>query len=243
MVAMTTRLFRDLSSVKLDYSSFADGIEGITVLNQDISDLDVARLAGAMAGSVVRVSSDTIITKDSEGTSLIDVPTIKLVVENEAYLEKPMERHILEQDTGGALAILDNSLFKLNGVSQGKNIAAQSVAYQIHTAKRLGFSCIQTVAAGRPGSMLTGWKVWPRMGYDGVVDEGILAKLPISERMKLPPEAAVPITVQRLLDACGRELWEQYGEAMPMSIDLKKLNHRARSLVSRFVEQENGRTR
>jgi hypothetical protein len=81
------------------------------------------------------------------------------------------------------------------------------------------------------------------MGYDGVVDEGILAKLPISERMKLQTEAAVPITVQRLLDACGRELWEQYGEAMPMSIDLKKLNHRARSLVSRFVEQENGRTR
>lgn len=232
-----TDLFQDLGDVKVDYSQVSDDCEGIAVLNQDLSDLEVARLSGAMAGSLVRVGTDSLLVSGEDEKTIIEVPTIKLMVENTKYLASPMERHIIESNTDGSLAVLvlDNSLFKLSESARGKKIAACSVAYQIHEAKKLGFTKIQTFAAGRPGSEYTGWKVWPKMGYDGVVDEQILGKIPPDHLARLKAGGNEPITVQRILDVCGISLWEQCGEAMPMFIDLINLNIRATSLMRSYV--------
>lgn len=229
-------IFKRLRNISIDYSSLGRDVDKIEIMGKQMTTEDIARLAGAMSGSTVKVKYEKLhFVKDNQ---IREVFSLVFEVHNPKYLDGPMVRHIFDSDVNGVMTIVDNINFVLKEAFRGKKIAAQSLAFQVEAAQRLGFTKIVANVAGAPDSAYTGWMTWPQMGYDGTIPNDILSSIPEDDLAAIGLLDIQSLTIQRLLDAGGEELWIKYGKGFNMEIDLLHPNQRAKNLVEQFVKNE-----
>jgi len=189
----------------------ADGVLPIKIGDEDITDR-LWQLAGAFDGSILTVK-----IKKRVPTQWGRSDAIVLSVEHE-FLERAMVREILSvPDQGATIRVMHNVEFYLRKECQGHGIGAYCLAYEAMAAFRLEFSKIVANAANHPD---VGWKVWPRLGYDAIIEPDILQKM----RHELAERGVVPgpqgLRISELWDRGHFDLWEKYGTGCMMEFDL-----------------------
>lgn len=102
---------------------------------------------------------------------------------------------------------------------------------QVKALRDLGVSRVETNAARSddPAHLLVGYKVWPKLGYDGRMSEGAFRRLPPDLQAAMGARGKTlglfggspgSRSVQDLLALPGgREAWDRYGESTPMEFD------------------------
>ncbi|SDA64584.1 MULTISPECIES: GNAT family N-acetyltransferase [unclassified Janthinobacterium] len=173
-------------------------------------------LAGAFDGSDLTVTFE--ITETVWGA----VPAFVLTVNHKVLLEKPMIRKILlvSEDSnveGSAhLSIMENVEFYLRKDYRGQGIGRECFAVEVAAAHDLGFAKILANAASRPKD---GWIVWPKLGYDAVIEQDIYEK--IMSRSDAPTSLP-PLGVARISDLWEQNLfalWDEHGTGCIMEFD------------------------
>lgn len=185
----------------------------VDINGRELKDRDFANLTGAFDGSIIHVDED-------EG-----VITMRVVHE---FLQEPMERALYRQ--GDSLYMMLNNSFMLKHDYQESGLGARSFAIEATTAAELGLTAIYAEAAGRPGSKLKGYSVWPILGYDADLDTETIAKLPeaMAHCRTLLDLYAVP---------GGYELWDtKLGKSLYVAFDLST-NSRSWQVLHAYMEQ------
>ena len=118
--------------------------------------------------------------------------------------------------------VLHNDVLKLrDGAPEG--IGTRIFANQVIEAKRAGIDRIECYAYRNDSEGWVGYKVWPKMGYDGSADNALSS----SEELRSAVEKYYPdkddIMVSDILSMPnGSDLWEKHGESFEATFDLKK---------------------
>lgn len=167
----------------------------------DLSDKDFEKLAGGVQGSKV-------IVKDRRGGLV--VTTNGRDFNSEFSLHKGPNG--LECYYGRIVADFN---------ARGSSLVPKVLSSQLRSMKEKGVTKILTSAAGfGPGATgktnswdMIGYKVWPKMGFDG--------KLLSYHKDKLSPQYRSANTIQELYAMPGgRKEWEQNGSSIDLSLDL-----------------------
>lgn len=105
----------------------------------------------------------------------------------------------------------------------GGGLGLRAFGRQVEFASKLGFSKIKTEAA--KSDYFVGYKVWPKLGYDG----------PVSAYTKsvLPKQFSKATKISDLMRSQkGREAWAEHGEQTHMTFDLTKGSYSQRVLAA-----------
>lgn len=113
---------------------------------------------------------------------------------------------------------VENESIKINNDQQGYGLGATVLARQVDQLGRLGFSKIEATAYRNDAQQWAnwvGWKVWPKMGYDGPLTDSVKAILPdhmrhytmVSDLMETPE---------------GREWWDENGDSTKVEFNLSQ---------------------
>ena len=108
--------------------------------------------------------------------------------------------------------------------SEGRGFGKKMLNYVQNLANEHGFEKIKTLGGQGSswyGSDMTGYRAWPKYGFDGI--------LPATVKDKLPPYLAAknPQTIQQLHALPGgANFWFLHGEGSPMELDLTNPNRR-----------------
>lgn len=181
-------------------------IGGVDVTNR------LWQLAGAFDGSILTVK-----IKKRVRTVWGTTDAVVLSVEHE-YFEVAMVREILSvPDQGATISVMHNVEFYLRKEYQGQGIGAHCLAYEAMAAFQLEFSKIVANAANHPD---VGWKVWPRLGYDAIVDPDILQKMQDELTQRGVVSSPGGLRISDLWDQGHFDLWEKYGTGCMMEFDV-----------------------
>ena len=168
------------------------------VFGRDVDDVALASLAGTTDGAPATI---TVLGDEIH------------VYWQSAKLNGPAHRVLHRSATGER--VLTNASISIREEHQGQGLGSAIFDRQVANAIAMGFDEIRT-RAGRqdgPGGM-TGYKVWPRMGYDAVLPIEITDRLPASLR-----GAAWLSDLMRTAE--GRSWWDEHGETIEVSFDLR----------------------
>lgn len=142
--------------------------------------------------------------------------------------EGSAQRH-LRQGANGAPEIR-NQVFHVKPEHQGKGIGSESFGRQVEHARKLGVQSLTTHADRGP--TLSGYHVWPRMGYTGPIPK------PIAER--LPKSLGHAKDVADLMRSkAGRAWWKKNGGDVELRFDPGK-GSRSSKIWDAYQGQRNG---
>ena len=176
-----------------------------------MSGLNVANLSGAMDGAVITIKHGR------PGSREITFMVEHFMLDD----AKPMERSLRFTDQG--ITIMNHG-FVIKPQFQRKGIGVRSFAIEAKAAIEIGASRITAVAEGGPhDAVFTGWKVWPKIGYD--------ADLTHIERQAVQHVTGKATTVLDLMQSAeGVAWWEANGNGRIMSFDLTEDSRSMRML-------------
>lgn len=120
-----------------------------------------------------------------------------------------------------------------------KGLGTKVLASQIDKAKQLGMKKMVCEAV-RHGSSMIGYKVWPRLGYDGEVPSSV--KIPDTYKKKLKAEGhKEPFRIQQLysLGKDAIEWWDKSGDSFEAEFDLADDSLSMR-IFKRYLEEKGG---
>ena len=125
-----------------------------------------------------------------------------------------IKREIVRARIGADDWIIRNLNVFLDDELQGHGLGTEILGRQIESASKAGIKYLRTEAAGSINDeSRVGYKVWPKLGYEGFIPRDVLAKL--------PPEFAGMTKISELyVTQAGRDWWEQNGETVMLSFDL-----------------------
>lgn len=187
-------------------------------------DLDITNrlweLAGAFDGCTVQVRKATV------GTDFGKVDAIKIRVTHPFLLERPMQRWLYRmQEDEVVLDVIENVEFYLKKAYRKQGIGRACLLTEALAANELGFDRIVAIAAGSPADTKnTGWKVWPKVGYDAVIPSDIIAKIPAAKILEIGLDPTKEIRISELFELGVYDLWETYGEGCIMALDVSSLD-------------------
>jgi hypothetical protein len=146
-------------------------------------------------------------------TSLEGMPTADVVRVQWSHpsLEPgfPSQRTITKRDDG-SIAIHNDTLVVAEK-DRGKGLGSAIFARQVENAQKQGVARLETLAEKSP--TMTGYKVWPRMGYD--------APLPLRGLPERPLSLQHARRVSDLMKTEeGRTWWDANGVQLEMAFDL-----------------------
>lgn len=128
--------------------------------------------------------------------------------------------------------ICHNDTFHVAPDLQGKGVGGRIFHSQVHELRKAGFARIETEAARDDEIGTIGYKVWPRLGYDGplgsMVDQAKKSGFALSENSTL---------LDLLEQPGGREWWDKNGESISLSFDLSD-GSRSMSIFNRYWERK-----
>jgi hypothetical protein len=115
----------------------------------------------------------------------------------------------------------------------------------LEAAERAGFSYAKTFAMGDPESEFHGYRLWPKFGFDGVIDEYTRKSIPKSV---IPHDD--PVTIQQLISTpAGDKWWSENGSSMKMTLNFKdkksdgyKRYQKTLALAKRLKKRNEGRS-
>jgi hypothetical protein len=177
---------------------------------------DLSDLAGGGAGKSTRVQFLGV------GTA----PPLVMEVESE-YTNGQTRK--LKVDDDGDLYIYNSTLSLKPDAPKG--MGTRILASQVTAARALGVKYLKCEAfrnSSDPGWV--GYKVWPKMGYDGEVPEGVASKVPddLADELK-EIGAKKPWMVSDLYTTkSGVQWWEENGDSFEAKFDLADDSHSMR---------------
>ena len=109
--------------------------------------------------------------------------------------------------------IVNNDSLYIDKASRGKGLGAAIFGRQVEAAIKARAAMIYCEAAR--GEDMTGYLVWPLLGYDGPIPAAVLAKLP--ERLR-----SARLVSDLMESDAGREWWALHGTTFEAEFDLAK---------------------
>ena len=167
------------------------------------------------------IGLDHLLTHHPEKTQVKFLPTSDRTVT--CYVTHPMVEEyertfICESD--GSITIFNNALVMKPNTPKG--LGTKIFSNQVNQAKSQGVSRITCHAAGSSSSKkYVGYKVWPKLGYDGVADTAAPIPPDLRSKMGLDQEAPVKVSDFYRVDG-GTEWWEQNGRGFGATFDLSE---------------------
>lgn len=138
------------------------------------------------------------------------------------YLERPMRREILlVAEQGLLISVMHNVEFYLREPYRGHGIGAFSLATEAMAASQLGFTKIVANAANHPDA---GWVVWPKLGYDAVVENDVLQKMQSELDTLGIGYVAGHFRISDLWDSGHYDLWEKHDAGYIMEFDVSSVD-------------------
>lgn len=129
----------------------------------------------------------------------------------------------------GDQLVVSNEHFMVPKEEQRSGLGTAAFVRQVQSAKNLGFSHIETVAAS--GGEFNGYYTWPRLGYDGPLQPITL--------VSLPPNLQTATRVSDLMRTPeGRDWWKQHGRTISLEFDLAKDSLSNRVLAEYVAERK-----
>ena len=143
--------------------------------------------------------------------------------------------------------VLHNSSLKLKD-SAPEGIGTRIFANQVIEAKRAGIDKIECYAYRDDFSGWIGYKVWPKMGYDGEIPDDISEKPAIRNILKEyypdgPPSGESFMVSDLLSVPGGSAIWDTHGGSFDATFDLN--NPRQLETLQKYLEKksrENGKS-
>lgn len=133
--------------------------------------------------------------------------------------------------------VMHNDFFEIKKDSKYKGEGVKFFANQVQALREAGVSEIETHAAGHNGNpVFNGYYTWPRMGYDGTINSGVIADLPKNIQRKLGNSRSV----QKLFSIPGgKEAWKEHGrDIYDATFDLRGDSHSMKVLNAYLEERE-----
>jgi hypothetical protein len=183
-------------------------------MGRNVTDAQLAKLGGAQPDASVRLFGA------SDHKSLF----LDIHGANNAYYAT---REVI-RDAQGLLTIRNHNL---EVHASGRVLGTRILATQVKQASRFNVARLETKAARNDTRIppTTGYRVWPRLGYD--------ATLPASIHAQLPAGLQYAHTIQDLYRTpYGRQWWEQHGTTLDMHFAVKA-GRAARKMLSAKAAQ------
>ncbi len=188
------------------------------------------QLAGAFDDSKLGVK----IIKETN-TAWGTADAIVMTVKHE-FLERPMVREILLVGQGGPLiSVMHNVEFYLKKPYRKQGIGAYSLALEAMAASQLQFAKIVANAANHPD---VGWVVWPKLGYDAIIDDDILQKMRAELDAIGMPHHPGTLRISDLWDIDRYDLWETYGAGCIMEFDVSSADTWSMKRIAEVIGNE-----
>lgn len=189
----------------------------------------VAGMFGAPDGSEIRIHPD--------------VGSLHVNINGDGFEAKRM----LTKDSWGNL-ICENQHFEVK--QQGGGLGAKMFSDQVNEMSRAGVKRIVTQAArwnAQREDYFVGYKVWPKMGYDGSINPRIDDKLPKKMRTQLWKIAKaagrhVPRLSMLLAMPGGQEWWDKNGDDIELEFDLTK-GSQSRKILAAYLKKKRAKSR
>jgi hypothetical protein len=105
--------------------------------------------------------------------------------------------------------------------TRGHGIGAFSLATEAIAASQLGFTKIVANAANHPDA---GWVVWPKLGYDAVVENDVLQKMQSELDTLGIGYVAGHFRISDLWESGHYYLWEKHGAGCIMEFDVSSFD-------------------
>ena len=122
-----------------------------------------------------------------------------------------MTRTLKKRLDGSDTVFMENDFFKT--IDNRKGLGAKLFADQVDRCREAGIERIETVAARGSGEYV-GYKVWPKLGYDGKLSDSALSEL--------PQEFRTAKTIQELYRMPGGvDAWDKFGQSIHLTFDLR----------------------
>jgi GNAT superfamily N-acetyltransferase len=184
-------------------------------------------LAGAFDGSIIDVKVKP------KKTAWGPADAIFLTVRHDA-LERPMRREILlvpEADL--VIRIMHNVEFYLKKAYRQQGIGTIALATEARAAFELGFTKIVANAANAPD---VGWRVWPKLGYDAVVDPDVFQKM--QKELDDLNFSCVQghLRISHLWDSGLYFLWEDHGAGCIMEFDVSRADSWSMRRIAEIIQ-------
>lgn len=149
-----------------------------------------------------------------------------------------MARDITRKEDGAI--VLHNSVLKLKPDAP-KGLGTKIFANQIIEAKRMGINRVECNAYRDDDEdpPFIGYKVWPKMGYDGFIPDDVMKNPEILKALKkyYPKEVASGrnMYVSELMSIPGGpSLWDKHGDSFDATFDLS--NSRQLGILQKYLE-------
>lgn len=186
-----------------------------SLLGRELTPEMASAITGASHGGTVEVS-----------VMRHNTPFLELAAKTDTYKSNRM----LQRDKNGKL-YLYNDHFEVDKAHQGQGIGAQVLAHQVQEAEKLGVSYIATTAAGYKGHpKYNGYITWPKLGYDGPLEQGY--------KDELPDEFQKANTIQELFAMPGgAKAWEDHGSDIELTFDLTK-GSKSRRILGAYMAKK-----
>lgn len=198
----------------------------LTVRSTRVDDEKIWRLARAIGNAEVsvRASQMMIASGDDVGQAEKDfrwIDSVELSSSNETIYEGRVGSSIYRlEETHDVLRIVSNDRFALKRELQGKGIGKVALALEVEAAHGLGFHSIIADAAGRAGdASYSGYLVWPRLGFDGVLPPDVINGFPSGLLQVLGLLDGEECRVSWFTSSAERwACWQRHGCGFPMEL-------------------------
>lgn len=204
----------------------AKGIFPIVMDGNDVT-ARLWELAGAFDGSIIDVKIKP------QKTAWGRADAIFLTVRHDA-LERHMRREILlVPEADFVIRIMHNVEFYLKKAYRQQGIGTIALATEARAAFELGFTKIVANAANAPD---VGWQVWPRLGYDAVVDPDVFQKM--QKELEDLNFACVQghLRISHLWDSELYFLWEDHGAGCIMEFDVSSADSWSMRRIAEIIQ-------
>lgn len=166
----------------------------------------------------------------------LDESIITLTPLGKGFVSFAKHEYIIEQTRIGCSdskqgLFITNDFFQLSGDAPNRT-GLISFARQVKAARELGFSFIRTRAEGSPNDPdgFNGYYVWARYGYDALLEQEFLSKL--------PKRFGKCISLNDLMLHGGKNWWRRHGSACDMIFSLSEDEPSLTVLRNYLVEKE-----
>lgn len=134
-----------------------------------------------------------------------------------------------------------NDIFQTSESSPYKGQGAALFLNQVRSLRALGVSVISTYAVGdlkdATSGKFNGYITWPKFGYDGLIPQRILDKLPPGYVSAMSGDT----NLQSLMELPGgSEVWELYGSNIDLEFDLSD-NSQSMQVLNSYLERRRSR--
>lgn len=179
-------------------------------LTRDLTPLDVLRACGI-----------------PNGAHIIDVYSVEATdqgfraevnAQHAAFGVDDMLRKVVLIFGDFGVADVENEHLLVREDFRGQGVGAALLANQVGAMDALGFDAIRLTAARVDHLDYTGYRVWPRLGFDGTLPDHVRRRLSAARGQALPPDV---VTVRDVLMLPGgNALWREHGATVPLSFDV-----------------------